>query len=185
MWVCCNKQLCKEYEIWLSSACWLQLVISVKHSIYSKAPKQWLLSLTRRIMFSVVLVCLFVSNITQKSYERIAMKFYGEVRGGKRNKWLNVGSDPDDHADYPTGNSAITQQSMSRFWWNFQDSSAVIQGTLDKIFSVIWIIMLTFQIANPGCMGPMGVTSCFVGDLHSLLALVINVEYQIFIGKNN
>ena len=50
-------------------------------------------------MFSETFVCLFVclsvSNITKKSYERIAMKFYGGVWGGKRNKQLNVGGDLD------------------------------------------------------------------------------------------
>ena len=34
-------------------------------------------------MFLVVLVCLSV-NITQKSYEWVAMTFYGGVWGGKR-----------------------------------------------------------------------------------------------------
>ena len=31
-----------------------------------------------------------VTNITEKKFERIAMKFYGGVRDGKRNKWLNL-----------------------------------------------------------------------------------------------
>ena len=39
-------------------------------------------------MFSVV--CLFVSNITQ-SFEWLAMKFYGGVRGSTRKNWLNFG----------------------------------------------------------------------------------------------
>ena len=29
----------------------------------------------------------------------------------------------------------------------------MIQGTIDKIFGVIWITMLTFQIGNPANMG--------------------------------
>ena len=43
------------------------------------------------------------------------MKFYGGVRGGKRNKRLDFGIDPDHHADCPIGNLAITQQIMSKF----------------------------------------------------------------------
>ena len=41
----------------------------------------------KEIMFSAEFVCLPVSNIPQKSYEQIAMKVYGGVRGDKRNKW--------------------------------------------------------------------------------------------------
>ena len=56
----------------------------------------------KEIMFSVAFVCLFVCyQHCSKSYERIAMKFYGGVRGGKRNKWLNLGGDLDHHADCP------------------------------------------------------------------------------------
>ena len=42
-----------------------------------------------------------------KSYERIAMKFYGGIWDGKRNKWLDFGTNPDHHADCPIGNLAI------------------------------------------------------------------------------
>ena len=55
------------------------------------------------------------------------MKFYGGVPSGKGNKWLNFGSDPDHHADSPIENPIITQQAMSGFCWNFQDSSAMTQ----------------------------------------------------------
>ena len=54
------------------------------------------------------------------------MEFYGGLQGGKKNKWSNFGGYPDHHADSPVGNSAITQQIMSGFWWKFQDSSAMI-----------------------------------------------------------
>ena len=54
------------------------------------------------------------------------MKFSGGVQSDKRNKWLDFGGDPDHRADCPIGNPAITQQIMSGFWWNFQDSSAII-----------------------------------------------------------
>ena len=37
-------------------------------------------------MFSIALVCLLISNITQKSYERIATNFYAGVQGGEWNK---------------------------------------------------------------------------------------------------
>ena len=59
------------------------------------------------------------------------MKFYGGVRGGKRNKSLDFGSDTDHHADWPIGNPSITQHIMSRYLGNLQDSSAMIQGTID------------------------------------------------------
>ena len=53
------------------------------------------------------------------------------------------------------GNLAIIQQSMSGFWWNFQDASAIVQWTIDYIFGVIYIAMLTLHIGNPGNMGVM------------------------------
>ena len=86
------------------------------------------------------------------------MKLYGGVQGGKRNKWLDFGSDPDLHADCPVGNPAITQQIMNGFLWNFQDSSTMMPGTVDFFFQVIWIAMLTLQIGN---LGNIGVMSCF------------------------
>ena len=59
------------------------------------------------------------------------------VEGGQRSKWLDFGNDSDYHADCPIWNPAITQQIISRFWWNFQDSSAMTQGTIDQNFGVI------------------------------------------------
>ena len=59
------------------------------------------------------------------------MKFYAGVWGGKRNKWSDFSSDPDHHADSPIGNPAIIQQITSGFWLNFEDTSAMIQGTID------------------------------------------------------
>ena len=55
-------------------------------------------SLAKKVMFSVVLVCLSVclfvcEQYDSNSYEQIAMKFYGGVWGGKLNKWLNFGGD--------------------------------------------------------------------------------------------
>ena len=47
------------------------------------------------------------------------MKFYGGVWGGKMNKFLDFGSDPDHHVDYPIRNPAISEQITSRFLWNF------------------------------------------------------------------
>ena len=43
------------------------------------------------------------------------MKFYGEVRGGKRKKWLTFGGYPDHQAECPIGNQAITHHIMSGF----------------------------------------------------------------------
>ena len=98
------------------------------------------------------------------------MKFYGGVRGGKRNKWLDFGSNQDHYADYPFRNLAITRQIMSRFLWNFQDSSAVIQGTIYLMVGVICITMLTLQIGN---LDNMRVMTCVgQGGLCSLSALV-------------
>ena len=59
------------------------------------------------------------------------MKFYGGIRGGKRNKWLDFGSNPDHHVDYSVRSMTITKHIMSGFWWNFQDNSAMVQGTID------------------------------------------------------
>ena len=42
-------------------------------------------------------------------------KFYGGVRGDKRNKQLNFGGDLDHHVDCPIRNPAITQQIMNGF----------------------------------------------------------------------
>ena len=41
---------------------------------------------SKEVMILVAIVCLFVSNISQKSYEQIVMKFYDEVQGGTINK---------------------------------------------------------------------------------------------------
>ena len=62
-------------------------------------------SLAKEVTFLIAWVCLFVCLFVcyqhySKSYEGIAMKFYGAVRGGKRNKWLDFGSDPDTHLVY-------------------------------------------------------------------------------------
>ena len=35
-------------------------------------------------------ICLSMSSITQKRYERIAMTFYGGALGGNRNKSLKI-----------------------------------------------------------------------------------------------
>ena len=50
---------------------------------------------------------------------------WGGTRDGKRNKWLNSDDNLDHHTDCPIGNPAITHQSMSGFWSNVQDSSAM------------------------------------------------------------
>ena len=43
--------------------------------------------LANEVMFSIAFVCLSVSILNyKKSYERIVMKSYGEVWGGKRKK---------------------------------------------------------------------------------------------------
>ena len=74
------------------------------------------------VMFSAVLICLFVflfvclsvSSIAQ-SYEWIVMKFYGGVWDGKRNKWLHFGSDSDHHVASPT------QPLLNKLWADFDE----------------------------------------------------------------
>ena len=130
-------------------------------------------------MFSLASVCLFVhlscflfvsvslSSITQKVMNELQWDFMEESAGGKRNKLLNFGGDLDHHADCPIKTLAITQQVISGFWWNFQDSSTTIEG---KILGLIWITMLTLQIRN---LGNVGVMSCVgQGGLRALSALV-------------
>ena len=58
---------------------------------------------------------------------------YGGVQDCKRNKWLSFGLDLDHHADCPIGNEVISQQIMSRFWSEFQESSTMIKKQLIKI----------------------------------------------------
>ena len=54
------------------------------------------------------------------------MKFSVVAQGGKRDKWLNFGGDPNHDADWPIRNLVIMQQIMSGFDENVQDSSAMI-----------------------------------------------------------
>ena len=89
------------------------------------------------------------------------MKFYEGGRGGKKNKWLNFGGD----ADCPIGNPDITQRTMSRYWWSFQDicSSASEQ----------WIKFLGWS--GSSCWlskSQIQAMSCLRGDLRSWSALV-------------
>ena len=87
-------------------------------------------------------VCLSVNSITGKTYEWIVVKFYGGIQGGKRNKWINFGGDLDHCTDCPIGKQAISQQIISKFWCNFQDSSAMMQETIDfkllKKWGFLW-----------------------------------------------
>ena len=76
-----------------------------------------LLSATRKLyvggvcFFVCQFVCLFAT--LQKSYEWMAMKFYGRVWGVKRNKSLNFGANSDNHVDCPVRNPVIIQQIIS------------------------------------------------------------------------
>ena len=47
---------------------------------------------------------------------------------------IKFGGDLDHHAACPIWNLAITEQIMSGFWWNFQDSFVMIYGTIDYNF---------------------------------------------------
>ena len=44
-------------------------------------------------VYSTVSLCVCLLATLLNSYERIALKLYGGVWGGKRNKWLNFGGD--------------------------------------------------------------------------------------------
>ena len=86
-------------------------------------------------------VCLSVSNITQKLWmdcNEILWKGFGKVAGTS-----DFDCSSNYHADCPIEIPAITWQIMSGCWWNFLDSSAMIQGTIDYIFEVICITMRT------------------------------------------
>ena len=83
-------------------------------------------------MFVYLSVFVPVSNIIQKVMNGIVMKFYGEVRGGnKKSILISFGGSLNQHVDWPIENPAITQRIISRFWWDFQDNSAKINGTID------------------------------------------------------
>ena len=72
------------YESCLNMNFYILVVLNLS-SIIDSCFYHLITSLAKEVMFSVELacmsVCLFVSNITQKSYKWIAMKFYGEVQG--------------------------------------------------------------------------------------------------------
>ena len=44
------------------------------------------------------------------------MKFYGGVRGGKNNKWLNFDGDPDQHADCVVPNRKYSHYLTNYEW---------------------------------------------------------------------
>ena len=67
-------------------------------------------------MFPEGFDCLFVCyQQYSKSYEWIAVTYFGEVWGGKRNKCVNFGCDLDHHAGCLIGTLVMTQQIMSGF----------------------------------------------------------------------
>ena len=54
------------------------------------------------------------SSYYLKHYKWIAIKLCEEFLGGKQNKLLNFGDDPDHHTDCPIRNLPITQHIMNR-----------------------------------------------------------------------
>ena len=46
-------------------------------------------------------------------------------------KWLYLGRDPDYHADFPIGSTAITQLIINGFRLKFEIGYAMIQGAID------------------------------------------------------
>ena len=57
----------------------------------------------------------------------------------------------------------------------------MIEGTIDYIFAVIWLTILTLQITD---QGNIGVLSCLIGDMHSMNALVNNKQQAIWTQYN-
>ena len=134
------SHLCRTDIYWYCVVCFCRHSLRSQCSLllYASNASNFITSLVKEVMFwKHCFVCLSfflsVRNIIQKSWTNWG-EIYGGVSGGERNKWLDFGSDSDHHADCPIGNLAITQQIMSGFWWNYQDSSAMIQETIDYFF---------------------------------------------------
>ena len=92
------------------------------------------------IMFLVALVCLRVCNISHKSYDQIAIKFYGTVWVAKRNNWsLNFDFDQDH-------DPALVE--VCTLWMHGIQCQCIFGGE-----GASW--MLTLQNAWPGNMEVM------------------------------
>ena len=83
-------------------------------------------SVAFKFVCSFVCFCCLLATLLKKLWTDCDEMLW-RVRGGNRNKWIDFGSNPDHHTDCQTGNLAI--KLWSRFWWNFRDSTAMIQGT--------------------------------------------------------
>ena len=128
-------------------------------------------SLAKEVMFLVALVCLSVclsvcGQHYSKSYERIGMKFYGEVLGSTMKNWLNFG-----------GDLGILR------WVNEQKSTIIVLGYPDhgagndsKLFFFFFFFFLGGDSLSPPrlnifTVGNMGVMICLgQGGLRSLSA---------------
>ena len=101
--------------------------------------------------------------------------FYGGVRGDKRNKRLNFGHDPVAHLLYKTSRS-LQLTGCSHLACRFCGYSKIVFKTPNMLertcvtLIMIWITLLTHQIANVGNMGAMIRP---VRDLHSLSIFVL------------
>ena len=135
---------------------WLSNYFSINHIVFSN----------KEIMFLVASVCLFVCyQHYSKNYQWIVMQFYGGVWGGKKNMWLDFGGNPDHDPALVDVCALSSTWNMMAVVGYFGGEGASLDGYLE------WLVgtMLTLQIKNSG---NMGVTSCFVSDLHFLSDLV-------------
>ena len=89
-----TRSLCSVcFMIWLISAahfCEYRWVCGLTRTLYLK--RRWCFWLRLFVCLSVYLsVCLSLSNIIYR-LQAYCSKFYGWLKGGKRNKWLDFGS---------------------------------------------------------------------------------------------
>ena len=80
---------------------------------------KYLLLLLGRLCFLVVLVCLTFSLILLKMLRTGCIEILQRGSGGKRNKWLDFGSNCSHHADCPIRDPVITEQISRGVSWIF------------------------------------------------------------------
>ena len=79
---------------------------------------------------------------TSKSYERILMKFSGNVHKGSRNKWLDFRGDGMTHLQFRGAH--ISQKVMNGFWWSFQ---VLCKKGLEQVIR-IWVWWNTYRLCG-------------------------------------
>ena len=108
----------------------------------------------------------------------IAMKFYGGIRGGKRNKWLNLGGNLDHHM--------LTAQSESRPLLNklrsdFDENFGIVLQSHMETVIIFWGDLDHHADSPNRESGQYGVMSYLIeGRLNSLSTLVLQWFYVVF-----